>query len=257
MTSIFRLDAETTSSGVTRTRSLPQGDPSAPMIFNIILDTLAEKFIRTAREKGWGLCLADGSWVDLILFADNYWLVATSPQMLRAMTVEWLRLLGEVGWETPTSELTWCTTMHDDVNMKIVVNEEIAKRAGNKEGFKVLGTIVTFDNNYDVELEHRIQKAVISFHKNKDLLLCSSVPLGKRLQVFRATVEASLLWCAGSWNLTLEQYQRLRGAQLRLVRRMLRLKRNKDETMPELIIRSNHILKHRLRDLGTVYESWD
>ena len=175
----------------------------------------------------------------------------------RAMTLEWLRLIGDVGWEAPTSELTWCTTMHDDVNMKIVVNEEIAKRAGSKEGFKVLGTIVTFDNNYDVELEHRIQKAVISFHKNKDLLLCSSVPLGKRLQVFRATVEASLVWCAGSWNLTLEQYQRLRGAQLRRVRRMLRLKRNKGETMSELIIRSNHTLKQRLRDIGTCYESWD
>ena len=81
------------------------------MIFNIILDTIAENFIRTAGDKkGWGLCLADGSWVDLILFADKDWLVATSPQMLQAMTVEWLRLLGEVGWETPTSELTWSTT---------------------------------------------------------------------------------------------------------------------------------------------------
>ena len=55
----------------------------------------------------------------------------------------------------------------------------------------------------------------------------------------------------------MEQYQRLRGAQLRLVRRMLRLKRNKDETMSELIIRSNHILKHRLREIDTGYESWD
>ncbi len=30
MTSIFRLDKETTSDEVQRTRSLPQGDPSAP-----------------------------------------------------------------------------------------------------------------------------------------------------------------------------------------------------------------------------------
>ena len=86
MTSIFRLDAETTSCGVTRTRSLPQGDPSAPMIFSM------------------GLRLCDNSWVNLILFADNYWLVATSPQILRAMTSARLRLLGEVGWETPTEE---------------------------------------------------------------------------------------------------------------------------------------------------------
>ena len=105
MTSIFRLDAETTSGGITRTRSLPQGDPSAPMIFNIILDTVAEKFITTARNKEWGMRLCDDSWVDLILFADNYWLAATLPQMLKAMTCEWLRLLGEVGWLTPAEEL--------------------------------------------------------------------------------------------------------------------------------------------------------
>ena len=82
MTSIFRLDSETTSGGVTRSRRLPQVDPSAPVIFGVILDTLAEKFLATASTRGWGLRLCDNSWVSLILFADNYWLVATSPQML-------------------------------------------------------------------------------------------------------------------------------------------------------------------------------
>ena len=44
MSSIFRLDAETTSEELERTRSLPHGDPAAPMLFNIILDTLAITF---------------------------------------------------------------------------------------------------------------------------------------------------------------------------------------------------------------------
>ena len=54
---------------------------------------MAEKFITMARKMEWGMRLCDNSWVDLILFAGNYWLVATSPQMLRAMTCEWLRKL--------------------------------------------------------------------------------------------------------------------------------------------------------------------
>ena len=127
-TSIFRLDSETTSGGVMRTRSLPQGDPSAPMIFNAILDTLAKEFLAMATARCWGLRLCDNSWVNLILFADNYWFVATSPQMLCAMTSEWLRLLGEVGWETPTEELTWCTTEQDSVKMDIKINEETTRR---------------------------------------------------------------------------------------------------------------------------------
>ncbi len=48
--------------------------------------------------------------MDLILFADNYWLIATNHTMLENMTKAWLDLLGEYVWETPTAELTWCTT---------------------------------------------------------------------------------------------------------------------------------------------------
>ena len=41
MKSVFKLDSQTTSAEVERTRSFPQGDPAAPMIFNLVLDTIA------------------------------------------------------------------------------------------------------------------------------------------------------------------------------------------------------------------------
>ena len=71
MKSIFRLDSEATSEEIERTRSLPQGCPAAPMLFNIILDALAIGFENLARSRKWGKQLQDGSWVDLVLFADN------------------------------------------------------------------------------------------------------------------------------------------------------------------------------------------
>ena len=113
MKSVFRLDTETTSAEVTRTRSLPQGDPAAPMLFNLMLDTLATSFADFAVRRKWGKQLLDGTWVNIILFADNYWLVATDPEMLRAMTEKWLDLLAEYGWETPVADLTWCSTSTD------------------------------------------------------------------------------------------------------------------------------------------------
>ena len=73
---MFRLDTETTSGEVTRTRSLPQGDPAAPMLFNLILDTLATRFVAIAVRNTWGKQLLDGTWVNIILFAGNYWMVA-------------------------------------------------------------------------------------------------------------------------------------------------------------------------------------
>ena len=47
-----------------------------------MLDRLTMKFIATCRRRRWGKKLEDGTWVDIILFADNYWLVATNHKML-------------------------------------------------------------------------------------------------------------------------------------------------------------------------------
>ena len=146
----------------------------------------------------------------MILFADNSWLVAMSPYMLSDMTNEWLRLLGEAGWETPTEDLTWSTTAHDAFKADIRVDGRITRRAEAKIDFKALGTMVTFDNAFDVEVENRLARATRTFWANWEMLGCVSIPLPKRLQVLRATVAASFAWCAGSWNLTLEQLQRIR-----------------------------------------------
>ena len=61
MKSVFRLDTETTSAEVIRTRSLPQGDPAAPMLFNLILDALATRFAELAVREKWGEQLLDGT----------------------------------------------------------------------------------------------------------------------------------------------------------------------------------------------------
>ncbi len=50
MNIIFRLDAGTMSDEIERPRSLPQGDPAAPMIFNLVLDTIAENLSRRPFE---------------------------------------------------------------------------------------------------------------------------------------------------------------------------------------------------------------
>ncbi len=70
------------------------------MLFNLILDALAESFIERAIVRKWGLQLRDGTWINLILFADKYWLVATTAAMLGEMTNIWLGLQAEYGWET-------------------------------------------------------------------------------------------------------------------------------------------------------------
>jgi hypothetical protein len=74
MKGVFKLDSEATSQEVGRSdEEFPsrRPRPAAPMIFNLVLNTIAETFIKTAIQKGWGKKLQDGSCVNLIMFADN------------------------------------------------------------------------------------------------------------------------------------------------------------------------------------------
>ena len=121
--------------------------------------------------------------------------------MLRLMTEKWFQLLEDCGWHVPAAEATWCTTAPDEALHSISVNGFPLKRSSRKEGFKVLGTKVTSDNTFQVELSERITKAWRSFYQHKDILLCKSGPIGSRLKFLNLVVQSTLFWCAGSWNL--------------------------------------------------------
>ncbi len=143
------------------------------------------------------------------------------------------------------------------MEIKIEINNKIARRAKAAAGFKVLGTQITFDNNYEVELESRLMKADKAFWANWGLLGCISVPLEKRLAIFTSAVNATMLWCAGTWNLTRAQNEKIRVRQMRLIRRMLRLKRREGELMGDFLHRANGILKEKLNTMGIAFETWD
>ena len=50
---------------------------------------------------------------------------------------------------------------------------KIANRVAAKDGFRILGTIVTFDNKSDVELENRLSRADRAFWATWALLGCT------------------------------------------------------------------------------------
>ena len=48
----------------------------------------------------------------------------------------------------------------------ISVNNETTLRAKSNVGFKVRGTMVTVDNNLEVEVENMLARASMAFHAN-------------------------------------------------------------------------------------------
>ena len=53
---------------------------------------------------------------------------------------------------------------------QIEINDKRTLRAEAKVGFKVLGTYVTFDNRFEVEIEYRLMRADRAFWANWNLL---------------------------------------------------------------------------------------
>ncbi len=75
--------ADLETRAIHRTRSLLQGDPAAPTLFNYTLDEPLTNFQNLCQRNKWGIRLQDDLqdpfYLGIICFADNYWILAMSP----------------------------------------------------------------------------------------------------------------------------------------------------------------------------------
>jgi len=254
----MRLGSITTDR-ITRTRALFQGDPSAPALFNLALDRILFKFEQAAQRHKWGLPIRRAGktyYCAILAFADNYWILATSPKEGRVALSFWLECLESMGWHTPIEEICYCTTAQDDqFTAPILIHDKTVNRISRKVGYKVLGTFITFDNQFDVELRRRISAAWGAFFKFKPLLCCSLITLKTRLTILGRAVHPALLWCAGSWNLRKDQLATLRAVQYTMIRKMMGFSKGIEETMDEFMQRSNSSIKHIMAMHGVL--GWD
>ena len=223
------------------------------------LEDVASEFERTAQSKKWGWPYKSGNkskYLCLLLFADNYWLIATSPSELQPANEEWQRLLNLYGWHTPVTELRYGTTLKDEQTLGDVrYAGKVIKRVTRASGFKVLGTILTFNNRNDVELERRIKSAYSSFYKYKRVLCCKSACLHKRLACLRKVVTPALFWCSGSWNLRKDQLTKLRGVQRDMIYKMCNFRKEPDELLENFMRRTASYVSQVIEQHGV--EGWD
>ena len=161
------------------------------------------------------------------------------------MLAKWLQLLEQHSWHTPLDEIVYCTTAEDaDYRREVLIDGKIIKRLPRKKGYKVLGTFVTFDNSFDVELGRRISAAWSAFSKYSGILKAKCVPLEARLSLFAKTVNPALFWCAGSWTLRKDQLATLRGVQRRMLRKIIGFQKGEDEDIELFMQRSNRTINN-------------
>ena len=244
---------------IKRTRSLFQGDPSAPIAFNITLDTMVVKpFLKHARAMHWGFeaqhedldTLQDSlsgerqakrtryntERIPLLLFADNFWLIGTSPRQLTMMARKWHELLHQSGFGVDLSDWTWTSTAleHEasEIRLPNLWPTLLAKPSDSAEllvnheprsgAIKVLGSMISATGDCTCEVEHRIVKAWASFHKHRELLMARSGSAYQRLDFLRRVVLPCLLFNIGTCHLSKAQLRRLRGVEDKMMRRVFR-----------------------------------
>ena len=238
------VDQVTKTDPIPRTRSAPQGDPGMPTYFNATLDKPAAVFLEICQQREWGFRLFDGTYVELILFADNYWLLARSNSVLSEMLAKWLELLRLWGWNTPHEELCFGTTLGDAMKVPVFSDGKEVKRVKRHIGFPALGCQITFDGRNGMELNSRIAKSWQAFGKFAGILCNRNAPWGKRVAMLGMLLESCLFWCSGSWMLDNRLLSKLNGVQGKMLRRMLGRKIEPSDTPEDYVIESNRTLKH-------------
>ena len=160
------------------------------------MDEPGSQFIRKAQEMSWGIPV-DGQFISLLLFADNFWLLGESPRQLQSMAVYWRKCLQDHGWDYPVDEATWTCNFPDDYKATVTVGGIEVKRTARKEGVKILGTYLTIDNKFGVELKHRIQKAWGGFHKFQSLLRTKRASWKMRNKLLNQVAATTMFSCSG------------------------------------------------------------
>ena len=92
-------------------------------------------------------------------------------------------------------------------------------RRGHKQGIKILGTWITLDESFGVEVGHRIHKAWGSFWKFQPVLCAFTQHLVSRIRVLDKSVKPTLFYASGSWHLIKTQIPQLSSLQFKMIRK--------------------------------------
>ena len=87
------------------------------------------------------------SYLGLLLFADNCWIIAMSSGELQTMARAWNEPLKAAGFQIDWGEAVWCSTLQDSHRVG-----QIYRSSSTRRVFKALGVWITFDGHNTKEL---------------------------------------------------------------------------------------------------------
>ena len=185
-------------------------------------------------------------------FADDILLVATSKRDIA-------RMIGDVDREASKFGLK----MHAG-KTKVLTNDTTYRLSSvscagkdvqilqEGESEKYLGRKLSIDEYHNTELENRLASGWAAFFKLKGALCNRIVPLKDRISLFESSVTPCVLYACGTWTMTASREHKLRCARRRMLRWMIKPRRDDSEDWPEYIKRATHTCEDLAERHGSI-----
>ena len=122
--------------------------------------------------------------IPILVFADNFWLLATSIRQLRSMCDKFMELLGKAGFGVDLAECCWSSTSKSNdaaaLAMKNRWPELLSQpsradtvtitRIARTDSFKALGCQISCSGDCTAEVQYRLARAWAVFAKHSSLV---------------------------------------------------------------------------------------
>ena len=227
---VFRLPDGSTTKPISQMRGVRQGGTISPIIFVLVMNFALHGLLQDWNARGLGLTLQDNTSISAVIFADDALLLAANWEDMQTMVSEFAAALRIHGLEIQGNK---CCSMCNEYSAPgaLTLGEHSIESVDGTTGFVFLGTCLTLDGSFAVEVRDRIAKGWRTIWRLRSWLLRRSVSVRARLRLWRAALRATLFWGSGSWRLPRYLGEELLRAERAMYAKIVMMPRRADDTM--------------------------
>ena len=205
-----------------------------------------------ASKRGFGVQRQDRKLTNL-RFADDLLLFGTSFEAACTMLSDLMEEAEKYGLEVHESKTKFMWNgQGEDARIKRTVIRNRPFEVFDKAGSTMyLGRLFSFESTHDIELKNRMAKGWAKFAIYRSELTGKCYDIERRLKLFKAVVQPTLLYGCACWTLTRAREQLIRTTQRKMLRQIMGTKRRvKDDGLEdwvEWIIRATEEAENAMR----------
>ena len=211
-------------------KAIRQGGIESPFCWNRSMSQALAALVPSWKARGLGIILDNGFCASHAVWADNFYLMSTSPESLQVMIRELSAALLSRGLRWKPSSLEVMFTDYNQHNPVYAHDEDGEYTFEVVNELKALGALLCKEGTSPRAVVHRLAAATKAFWANANVLLDKSLSLPARFREFTVRVQSVALYSAECWPMCQATLQRLAAWESGLLRRIVGIKKKPSET---------------------------